>query len=73
MKPQPPAEDIPEVANGTPATRGARARKAAAAHGVPLATIVVSVAVVAATYLAGKLIYRLRDLVLLMRSPDSSR
>ena len=66
MKLQPPAEDIPEVANGTPATRGARARKAAAAHGVPLATIVVSVAVVAATYLAGKLIYRLRDLVLLM-------
>ena len=32
---------------------------------VPLRTIVVTVAVVAATYLAGKLIYRLRDIVLL--------
>ena len=66
MKLQPPAEDIPEVANGTPATRGARARKAAAARGVPLATIVVSVAVVVPTYLAGKLTYRLRDVILLI-------
>ena len=33
---------------------------------MPLATIVAAVAVVAATYLAGKLIYRLRDVVLLM-------
>ena len=33
---------------------------------VPLRTIVVTVAVVAATYLAGKLIYRLRDIVVLM-------
>jgi predicted PurR-regulated permease PerM len=33
---------------------------------VPLRTIVVAVAVVAATYLAGKLIYRLRDIVLLV-------
>jgi len=47
-------------------SRLARARTAAAAHGVPLAAIVVSVAVVSATYLAGKLIYRLRDIVLLM-------
>jgi len=46
--------------------RRARTRMAAAAHGVPLATIIVSVAVVSATYLAGKLIYRLRDIVLLM-------
>ena len=36
------------------------------ARHVPLRTIVVTVAVVAATYLAGKLIYRLRDIVLLM-------
>jgi len=35
------------------------------ARHVPLRTIVVTVAVVAATYLAGKLIYRLRDIVLL--------
>ena len=47
-------------------TRRARVLSAAAAHGVPLATIVVAVAVVAATYLAGKLIYRLRDVVLLI-------
>ena len=33
---------------------------------VPLRTILVTVAVVAATYLAGKLIYRLRDIVLLI-------
>jgi predicted PurR-regulated permease PerM len=33
---------------------------------VPLRTIVVTVAVVAATYLLGKLIYRLRDIVLLL-------
>jgi len=33
---------------------------------VPLLTILVTVAVVAVTYLAGKLIYRLRDIVLLM-------
>ena len=41
-----------ETADGTPAAwhgRRARARAAAAAHGVPLATIIVSVAVVSAT------------------------
>jgi len=47
-------------------SRPARVRAAAAAHGVPLATIIVSVAVVALTFLAGQLIYRLRDIVLLM-------
>ena len=59
---------LPEPADGTTAgrTRRARVLSAAAAHGVPLATIVAAVAVVAATYLAGKLIYRLRDVVLLM-------
>jgi len=36
------------------------------ARHVPLRTIVVAVAVVAVTYLAGKLIYRLRDIVLLI-------
>ncbi len=58
-----------ETADGNSAarpTRLARARTAAAARGVPLAAIIVSVAVVSATYLAGKLIYRLRDIVLLM-------
>ena len=33
---------------------------------VPLRTIVTTVAVVAATYLAGKLIYRMRDIMLLL-------
>src|SRR6266700_6636381 len=47
-------------------TRRERLRAAAAARGVPLATILTAVAVVALTYLAGKLIYRLRDVILLM-------
>jgi predicted PurR-regulated permease PerM len=58
-----------EVSAGGPAgetTRRARLRNAAAARGIPLATIITAVAVVVLTYLAGKLIYRLRDVVLLM-------
>ena len=39
---------------------------AAADRGVPLATILTSVAVVAAAFLAGKLIYRLRDVLLML-------
>jgi predicted PurR-regulated permease PerM len=49
-----------------PRGRLARLFKAAELRNVPLRTIVVTVAVVAATYLAGKLIYRLRDIVLLI-------
>jgi len=49
-----------------PAGRLARLWQYADARHVPLRTIVVTVAVVAATYLAGKLIYRLRDIILLM-------
>jgi len=49
-----------------PEGRLARLWKAADKRNVPLRTIVVTVAVVAATYLAGKLIYRLRDILLLM-------
>ncbi len=54
--------------NDEPPPRGRLARLflAAERRRVPLRTIVVTVAVVAATYLAGKLIYRLRDIVLLM-------
>ena len=44
----------------------ARLWKAADKSGVPLRTIVVAVLVVAFFYLSGKLIYRLRDVVLLM-------
>jgi predicted PurR-regulated permease PerM len=40
--------------------------RAADMRNIPLRTIVVAVVVVAATYLAGKLIYRLRDVVLLV-------
>ena len=51
-----------------PPPRGRRARlfQAADQRHVPLRTILVTVAVVIATYLAGKLFYRLRDIVLLM-------
>ena len=44
----------------------ARLFRYADARHVPLRTIVVTVAVVAGTYLAGQLIYRLRTLVLLI-------
>jgi predicted PurR-regulated permease PerM len=49
-----------------PQGRLARLWRAAELRNVPLRTIVTTVAVVAATYLAGKLIYRLRDIVLLL-------
>jgi predicted PurR-regulated permease PerM len=47
-------------------TRRERLRNAAAARGIPLAAIIAAVAVVALTYLAGKVIYRLRDVILLI-------
>jgi predicted PurR-regulated permease PerM len=47
-------------------TRRARLRAAAAARGVPLPAILVTVAVVVLTYLAGKLAYRLRDIILMI-------
>ncbi len=53
-------------ATATAPTRRARLRAAAAARGVPLATILAAVAVVALTYLAAKLAYRLRDVILLI-------
>jgi predicted PurR-regulated permease PerM len=49
-----------------PEGRLAQLWKAADLRHVPLRTILVTVAVVAVTYLAGKLIYRLRDIVLLV-------
>jgi predicted PurR-regulated permease PerM len=49
-----------------PQGRLARLWKAADRRHIPLRTILTAVAVVAATYLAGQLIYRLRDLVLVM-------
>jgi predicted PurR-regulated permease PerM len=49
-----------------PRGRVARLFQAASRRHVPLRTILVTVAVVVATYLADQLIYRLRDVVLLM-------
>jgi predicted PurR-regulated permease PerM len=49
-----------------PRGRLARLLEAADQHHVPLRTILVTVAVVVATYLAGKLMYLLRDIVLLI-------
>ena len=46
--------------------RGGRLRDAAAKRGVPLAAILVTVAVVVLTYLAGKLAYRIRDVLLMI-------
>ena len=56
------SDDAATAAHG----RRARLRAAAAARGVPLAAILVSVAVVVLTYLAGKLAYRLRDVILMI-------
>ena len=49
-----------------PASRAERFWAGANARGIPLQAIVATVAIVAATYLAGKLLYRLRDVVLLL-------
>jgi cytochrome bd-type quinol oxidase subunit 2 len=57
---------VPGDAAAAAQARRARLRAAAAARGVPLATIGVSVAVVVMTYLAGKLAYRLRDVILMI-------
>ena len=52
--------------DGRPASRAQRFWAGANARGIPLQAIVAAVAVVAATYLAGKLLYRLREVVLLL-------
>ncbi len=49
-----------------PKTRRDRLFEAAEAKHVPLRAILVTVAVVALAYVAGKLVYRLRDVILLM-------
>ena len=54
-----------DAANHVP-IRHRRLRDAAAQRGVPLATILVTVAVVVLTYLAGKLAYRIRDVLLMI-------
>src|SRR5215472_3624710 len=47
-------------------TRRARILNAATARGIPLAAILTAVGVVALTFLTGKLLYRLRDVILLL-------
>jgi predicted PurR-regulated permease PerM len=59
------AETPRDTAAAGPARHG-RLRAAAAARGIPLATILVTVAVVVLTYLAGKLAYRIRDVLLIL-------
>ena len=49
-----------------PDSRRARLWKSAESAGVPLRTILVTVGVVAAAFLLGKLVYRLRDVILLI-------
>jgi predicted PurR-regulated permease PerM len=65
IRPRPPAEAPGATAAAGPARSG-RLQAAAAARGVPLAAILVTVAVVALTYLAGKLAYRIRDVLLVL-------
>jgi len=57
-----PVSDQPTA----PDSRRARLEEAAAARGIPLATILTTVAVVVVVYLAGRLVYKLRDIVLLV-------
>ncbi|MBV9794513.1 MAG: hypothetical protein JO016_11300 [Actinobacteria bacterium] len=52
--------------------RPRRLRDAATRRGVPLATILVTVGVVVLTYLAGKLAYRIRDVLLMIAVAGSS-
>src|SRR6516162_3554794 len=49
-----------------PQSRRARLWRSAEAQGIPLRAILVTVAVVVVTFMAGKLLYRLRDTVLLV-------
>ena len=57
---------VPGESATTEHARRVRLRAAAAARGVPLPAILVTVAVVVLTYLAGKLAYRLRDIILMI-------
>jgi predicted PurR-regulated permease PerM len=54
------------MADKAPETRRERLWRSAASKGIPLRAILVTVAVVALAYLAGKLLYRLRDVLLLV-------
>jgi predicted PurR-regulated permease PerM len=57
---------VPETGEPAPASRHERLRSAAAARGIPLPTILTTCGVVVAIYLAGKLAYRTRDILLMI-------
>src|SRR6516165_6058043 len=59
------AAAVPGDTAATAQVRRTRLRAAVTARGIPLATILVTVAVVVLSYLAGKLAYRLRDVILM--------
>jgi hypothetical protein len=52
--------------NATPPTRRARLWTAARARGIPLPAILTTVGVVVAAFLLGKVVYRLKDVILLI-------
>ena len=52
--------------DGLPQTRRERLWRAAARRGIPLPAILTTVGVVVATYVLGKVLYRLRDVLLIM-------
>jgi len=56
----------PDTGTGPLSTRRTRLLRLADAKGVPLRTIVVTIALVVVVYLSGQLLYRLRDVVLLV-------
>ena len=56
----------PETGEPAPASRHDRLRTAATARGIPLPTILTTCGVVVAIYLAGKLAYRTRDILLMI-------
>ena len=60
------SSDQPEESRAGSDTRRARIIQRAALHNVPLPTILTTVAVIVAVYFAGKLLYRLRDLMMLL-------
>src|ERR1700761_3325234 len=61
-----PESGKPSPDEARPPTRHERLRSAAAARGIPLPTILTTCAVVVAIYLAGKLAYRMRDVLLMI-------
>ncbi|MBU6515462.1 MAG: AI-2E family transporter [Acidobacteriota bacterium] len=58
--------DRPDGTPASPDTRRARLIQRAARNNVPLNTILTTIAVIVAVYFAGKLLYRLRDLMMLL-------